>query len=371
MRSILIAILTLSQPLVAEDFAKIYRAKPKQALTLYSTADGKKIRARTESLQLSSDGAKLLVGESSKDLGSIALWNLSDKTQIWTQNPSPKGTIEVRFLNSEKWAASLGREGIVTVFDGTDGKSIRSITLNNDSARARHGLATLRSQTLLAMTTLLSNPICRVLELQPTDAELLDQTDFEIPGDRSPHALALSPDGTRIAASANRTIRISQRQNPEKFIDLTNMGGEAISLAMSDTLLASGHDIHDKRIRLWNPESGELLKTVGEYTAGVSALELSKDGRFLFAAGSQQTYNLNRWTPVDIWDTTTGEIIQSVKIPSLGDPRISMTVTSLALNADGTRLAVGIFDAGDGFSHGDNPPDITPSVVIFDFPTQP
>ena len=66
-------------------------------------------------------------------------------------------------------------------------------------------------------------------------------------------------------------------------------------------LLASGSN--DLTIKIWNAETGELLKTLRSHTRAVNSVTFNQNG--MLASGS------NDFT-VKLWDVTTGELLKTL-----------------------------------------------------------
>jgi WD40 repeat protein len=102
--------------------------------------------------------------------------------------------------------------------------------------------------------------------------------------------------------------------------------------------LASGHDDH--KVRLWDSQSGKLLRVFTGHHDEICAIAFSNDGRFLATASEDRT--------VLIWDTRTGD--QAGKLEGHTD-----RVDDLAWSPNGLRIAsagwdtsVRVWDAKNG-----------------------
>lgn len=341
-------------------FAELYKQKPKQTIRIWNESGGKRERAKVSSIVLSADGKLLLVGDSK---GTVTLWELDQKKVLWSKLAHDKKAPEVGFMKNGDWAVSVAADGKLKVFDAKTGDEIATVSL--DSREGGRSVDFHRSALQLVTGSFGQNK-AQLMTLNSDDANLDDVIELALEPEDKLSRVALSPDRKQVAVSNwRKTIRLFNVDDPDRPKELSVENGEATVLIFSSQgLLASGHDLHDKRVRLWDLSTGKALKTIGEYTEGVNALQFSPDGSHLFAAGSQQTYNLANFTPVDIWDVSTGTVVQSLKLPILGRPRISLQVSSLAVSADGKRLVLAIWDSGEGYSI---PSDPTPALFVFDF----
>jgi WD40 repeat protein len=120
-------------------------------------------------------------------------------------------------------------------------------------------------------------------------------TDFN----ERPRSLALSPNGQVLATADRRTVREGQ---PENVV-----------------------------VKLWDANTGQLLRELGGRSERVLALAFSPDGRTLAAADWDRT--------VHLWDVASGT--RQGALSDHGGP-----VTCMAFSSDGKRLAAGIDPLG-------------------------
>lgn len=77
----------------------------------------------------------------------------------------------------------------------------------------------------------------------------------------------------------------------------------------------------DKTIKVWDIASGKNIATLKGHTEGVVTIDMSKDGKYLASAGVDKE--------IIIWDTATKTIFKRIKAHSAA-------ITDLKFNADGT-----------------------------------
>ncbi len=159
--------------------------------------------------------------------------------------------------------------------------------------------------------------------------------------------VAWTPDGKRLLSVGSTERRETGSPAPGEIklwaavtltpltIGLEGATGEVRTGALSPDgkLLAAGG--RDKRIRIWNIESGKLIATLEGHTVDFfRQVVFSPDGKHLasraedFNAGGMEFNNL---AEIRIWDLDTRKAIVSIdKLPSLG---------SLVFSSDGKRVA--------------------------------
>ncbi|WP_413173039.1 WD40 repeat domain-containing protein [Anabaena azotica] len=143
-------------------------------------------------------------------------------------------------------------------------------------------------------------------------------------------AVAISADGTILASgSSDYKIRLWNPRTGDPLRTMMGHLGEVTSIAINadEEVLFSGSA--DKTIKVWHLSTGKLLKTLNGHTEQVKSIAVSPNGKFLFSCSADKT--------IKMWDIHTGEVLQTLT-------GHSGVVTSLSLSADGKFLASGSAD---------------------------
>jgi WD40 repeat protein len=135
------------------------------------------------------------------------------------------------------------------------------------------------------------------------------------------HALSLSPDGTRLAASSSGVVRIFSIPDGNLIYEFFQ-DNTVTSLSFSadgSQLFSAGMD---KIIHLWNAEDGSPLAEWTGHEHSILSITVSADGRFLASASSEG---------VNLWELSSGKLLDTLKADTL--------YTSLNFSPDSTLLA--------------------------------
>ncbi|MCT7956745.1 protein kinase domain-containing protein [Laspinema palackyanum] len=143
-------------------------------------------------------------------------------------------------------------------------------------------------------------------------------------------SVAVSPDGLAIASgSFDGTIKIWNLETGALIRTLTGHSdaGEMVSsvaIAPNGTLLVSSSNGYGGTIKIWNLATGELLSTIPGTSLGISSIAISPDSKLL-ASGSEEGN-------IYLWNLDSGEAIGTLN-GHLG------TVFSVVFSPDGQTLA--------------------------------
>ena len=144
------------------------------------------------------------------------------------------------------------------------------------------------------------------------------------------HAVAFSPDGTRLAASTStgdiRLWNLTDAQ-PLAIYHASPTFVWSIAFSPDSNTLACGSN--DGTLRLWELSTGRLRHTIDGHDARVRSVAFSSDGQSLASGSSDHT--------VGVWDTRSGQLRQRLH-------GHTGTVLSVAFSLDGWTLASGSAD---------------------------
>lgn len=125
-------------------------------------------------------------------------------------------------------------------------------------------------------------------------------------------SLALSPDGQTLAVGGADTVWLWDTQNGEIRHKLLESRGDVIAFTPDGTRVATTGAPNTKEVRLWDVQTGEPKGTIKEQRGRLwGQLAFSPDGKLL-ASGhvvSDDGWNV-RWS-VKLWNTQTGDLLRT------------------------------------------------------------
>jgi WD40 repeat protein len=325
------------------------------------------------SVAFSRDGKKLAAGCRG---GSVFVWEVATGKELVAINPterkddflnrvafSPDGATVVAGGTGILWDAATGKEKgrlqdhdswVRAIAFSPDGAKVAA----DDSTRVRFwDAATGKSVPAdeghqAAVWTASFFPDGRTLASGARDAtvrlwdsgtgKLLRTLAGRFDTDEHVSQLAVSRDGTIVAARLGRTLYAWEAATGKELFAVTRPGDWIRSLAFAPDgkTLATGSGIDDKLIRFWEARTGAELRSFGDQRGGMSALAFSPDGRWLVSVGGDAEAG-----SVYVWEAATGKQLHSLRVRRAGvTPIVGLPpphVTSAAFAPRGDLLATG------------------------------
>jgi WD40 repeat protein len=144
-------------------------------------------------------------------------------------------------------------------------------------------------------------------------------------------AVIFSPDGDLLAsASEDKTVKLWDVQTGTLVRALSGhtKGVDTVALGPDGRLLASASDL-DKIVELWDVQTGAVVRTLTGHGKGVSSMAFSPDGGLLASATGGGK--------VELWDVQTGALVRTIT-------GHTASFREMSFNPDGRQLAaVSIF----------------------------
>src|SRR5262249_36296423 len=206
-------------------------------------------------------------------------WNLQTQQEVVAFRGHTTGVTAVRFAPDGGKLASAAQDGTIRIVDPS--RRSRGVTV------LKHG----KPIRALAFTpdgkTLVSGGDDHLIRLwDVAGARELKVLKLEEHGTVS--ALAISPDGRRLAVAGSRTPLVSlydlAQATPQAVLRGHVDRIHTLVFSPDNLLLATGSE--DRTVRLWDVESGAELQALRGQANRVRCLSFSPDGRMLASAAS-------------------------------------------------------------------------------------
>jgi WD40 repeat protein/tRNA A-37 threonylcarbamoyl transferase component Bud32 len=321
----------------------------------------------------SPDGNRLATASAD---GTLKIWDATTPDEVftmggWTISWSPDGTqfvtragegLQIVDAATRRAAAAFGQDaaGMLTVAWSGDGKRVAAVTDNNasisvwDVASQRQVIKFPTGYGAWAPWIAWCPRLDDWRLLATCQDGTIDLWDAargvklrEFPGTDKPQAAAWSPDGDRIAGSADSaSLKVWSTTSGAELLSLPVDRAVTVDWNRDGKRLAVAS--RDGTITIWDAHSGQHIRTLAEHVSWALAVAWSPDGRRLASGGADQE--------VKIWNPDTGQ-----ELLSLGGH--SNMVLQVAWSPDGKRLGsatwgneVKVWDATVGYGRHGTPP---------------
>lgn len=151
-------------------------------------------------------------------------------------------------------------------------------------------------------------------------------------------ALSLSPDAQYLfTASSDKRLSLRHMASGKELWQFSDpaLTPQAVAFHPNSSVVAAAFSKHT--IKLWDKESGKLLRTLQGSGRGITALAWSPDGREIASASWNVSKERGVWGIVEIWDAESGQSLRQLEYGA-------KPLVSIAYSPDGRYLAVGSWE---------------------------
>lgn len=300
-------------------------------LKLWEAQSGRLIRTfegrsnSVSSVAFSPDGARVLAASD----GTVKLWEGASGRLIRTFEGRPNGAISVALSLDGARVLSGNNDYTLTLWDAESGRFLRTFT--------GHSSAVSSVAFLPDGAHVLSGSGDGTVKLWETESGRLIRT---LKGHtQAVTSVAASPDGARVLSGSGDfgdyrgdgdfSARLWETESGRLLRTFAGNASWVASVAVSPDGASMLSANYDKTIKLWEAESGRLIRTFAGHSAWIETATFSPDGAQLLSGGGDGTIRL--------WEVATGRLIRAIAAGSI--------VRSVAFSPDGTRV-LSVTDVG-------------------------
>ncbi len=261
--------------------AKLWSLVTKQEISVFDAHNGK-----VNVVAIDPYGTKFVTGSEDK---TIRIWNLATGQEIRTLQKHTAGIHALAISPDANLLASGGDDNTVKLWNLNTGEELASFENHNQKISS---LAFDSEGKMLASASfdgtikIWDAKAQKLLRTLTSNYSKVYFTNFiKKPG---------SVSNNSVIASYNKDIRMWNPITGEKIRTLSGHSQPITSTAVSSqrNLLASGSS--DKTIKLWNLNTGELLTTLKGHSGKVESLAFNRDGNILVSAAQDRTIKVWR-----------------------------------------------------------------------------
>jgi WD40 repeat protein len=257
----------------APDSKTVLSGSADHTLKLWDVETEKEVRtfAGHQSVVLSvafaPDGKTVLFGSADH---TLKLWDVETGETLWTMSGHNDHVSSAVFSGDGKRLLSGSSDGMVKLWNTTTGQEERTFKADDEAIRM---VAFSPDGRLIFWQSVTGTS--KVWEI-PTDQERAK--DQELQADAGHRAAVL---GVAFA--------------PDDKMVLSGGGS-------NDSTLLSGGGSNDSTLKLWDVETGKLLRTLSGHSLGVNSVAFAPDGKTVLSGSEDKTLRL--------WNVQTGEVVQ-------------------------------------------------------------
>ena len=259
---------------------------------------------------------------------AIQVWDTETGQQKFTLENNPNSSCFIRSTRIQSIAFSPDGSTIVgggrnivdeRVWSGSDDwTSSPGIVQLWDAATGEHQTTLINGHTAKVRTVAYSPDGSFLVSGSDEDTFLWD-TGTDIPKAvltaANPYAIAFSPDSNTLAiAGKDKRIRLWDTVSGEHKLTLTEHTDGVYDLIFNPDGKTFAGIGEDSTIRLWDAIAGEYLQTITGHTRSVSSISFNPDGSTL-ATGSGQNEGGSGDKRIRIWNVQSGDLQDAFKVP--------------------------------------------------------